>query len=216
MEFANAAIGFILAAGSAAAQPPAPAPEAAFIEAVQLVQKASAGDAKAIDGAVEAFEKLSRGDPGQPLYAAYLGSANGMKAREAWMPWSKIKYAERGLDHADRALQALKPEHDQQLMRGAPVGIETRIVAARLFLRVPDEFFHRRAAGKKLVAEVFKQPGFASTPAPLRAVAHLAAAEAARGERPEEELAQLKQVVGLAPASPAADAARARLKELGR
>jgi hypothetical protein len=215
MEFTTAAISFVLAAASAAAQP-ASTPESAFVEAVQLVQRASAGDAKAVDGAVAAFESLSRSDPNNPLYAAYLGSATGMKAREAWMPWSKMKYAEQGLDHVDQALRVLKPEHDRQLMRGAPVGVETRIVAARVFLKVPDEFFHRRAAGKKLVAEVLKQPEFAMAPAPLRAVGHLAAAEAARGERPDEELAQLKQVLALAPGGSAADQARARLKELGQ
>jgi hypothetical protein len=215
MEFAAIAISLFLAAGNAAAQP-APTAESAFVEAAQLVQRASAGDAKAIDGAVAAFEALSRADPANPLYAAYLGSATGMKAREAWMPWTKIKYAERGLDHVDRALQALKPEHDRQLMRGAPVGVETRIVAARLFLRVPDEFFHRRAAGKKLIAEVLAHPQFAAAPAPLRAAGHLGAAEAARGERPGEELAQLKQVLALAPSGSAADQARARLKELGQ
>jgi hypothetical protein len=215
MEFATSAIGFLLAAASAAAQPAA-TPESAFIEAVQLVQRASAGDAKAIDGAVEAFESLSRSAPNHPLYAAYLGSATGMKARAAWMPWSKLKYAEQGLDHVDRALQALKPEHERQLMRGAPVGVETRIVAARVFLKVPDEFFHRRAAGKKLIAEVLANPQFAAAPAPLRAAGHLAAAEAARGEQPGEEIVQLKQVLALAPSGTAAEQARARLKELGQ
>jgi len=206
----------LLVAAVAAAQP-ASTPDQAFIEAAQLVQRASAGDAKAIDGAVAAFEALTRAEPANPLYEAYLGSATGLKAGAAWMPWSKIKYAEQGLDHVDRALQALKPEHERQRVRGAPMGVETRIVAARMFLRVPDEFFHRRAAGKKLIAEVLKDPQFAAAPAPLRAAAHLAAAEAARGERPDEELAQLKQVVTLAPAgSAAAGQASARLKELGQ
>lgn len=215
MEFATFAISLFLAAGNAAAQP-AQTPEAAFIEAVQLVQRASAGEAKAIDGAVEAFERLSRSQPNHPLYAAYLGSATGMKAGNAWMPWTKMKYGEQGLDHVDRALQALKPEHDRQLMRGAPVGIETRIVAARMFLRVPDEIFHRRAAGRRLIAEIFKHPEFAASPAPLRAVAHLAAAEAARGDQPGEEITQLKQVLALAQAGNAAEQARARLKELAQ
>jgi hypothetical protein len=85
-----------------------------------------------------------------------------------------------------------------------------------MFLRVPDEFFHRRTAGKKLIAEILKDPRFVTAPAPLRAAGHLAAAEAARGERPDEELAQLKQVLALASSSSAADQARARLKELGR
>jgi hypothetical protein len=215
VEFAATAIGLLIAAGAAGQA--ASGPDSAFIAAAQLVQRASAGEAKAVDGAVAAFEALTRAEPANPLYEAYLGSATGLKAREAWMPWSKIKYAEQGLDHVDRALQALKPEHERQLVRGAPMAVETRIVAARMFLRVPDEFFHRRAAGKKLIAEILKDPQFAVAPAPLRAAAHLAAAEAARGERPDEELAQLKQAVALAPSgSAAADQARARLKELGQ
>lgn len=207
------AIGFAFVSGAAFGQP---ASESAFAEAVQLVQRASAGDDRAIDGAVAAFEALGRADPGQPLYAAYLGSATGMKARTVLMPWTKMKHGEQGLEHIDRALRALKPEHDRQLVRGAPVGVETRIVAARTFLRMPDNIFHRRAAGKRLVAEILRHPQFADTPAPLRAVAHLAAAEAARGERPDEELAQLKQVLALAPDGGAAGEARARLKELGQ
>lgn len=215
MEFAAVAFTLALAVTPAAAQAPQN-PDSSFIEAAKLVQRASAGDASAVEPAVAAFEKLSRAEPSQPLYEAYLGSATGMKAREAWMPWTKLKYAEEALDHADHALQALTPAHDRQLMRGAPVGIETRIVAARLYLRTPDQFFHRRAAGRKLINDVIARPDFAAAPPPLRATAHLAAAEAARDERADEELAHLKQAIALAPASLAAEAARARLKELGQ
>ena len=214
MEFAAVALTLVLAAAPSAPQPP-PRPDASFIEAVQLVQRASAGDARAVEPALAAFQALHRARPDQPLYEAYLASATGLRAREAWMPWTKLKYAEEALDHADHALQALTPAHDRELVRGAPVGIEARIVAARLFLRTPDEFFHRHAAGRKLIAEVLARPGFGSAPAALQAVGHLAAAEAARGQRDDEELAHLKQVLTLAPASPAADAARARLKERG-
>ena len=213
MEFAAVALTLAFAAQAPAQAPQNP--DSPFIEAVQLVQRAAAGDARAVEPAVAAFEKLVSADPSQPLYEAYLGSATGMKAREAWMPWTKLKYAEAALDHVDHALQTLTPAHDRQLVRGAPVGVETRIVAARLYLRTPDEFFHRRAAGRKLIAEVLARPDFAAVPAPLRATAYLAAAEAARGEHADEELAHLKQAVALAPASLAADAARARLKELG-
>lgn len=215
MEFAAVALTLALAAAPSPSQP-APGPDAPFIEAVQLVQRASAGDARAVEPAVAAFAALNRANPGEPLYEAYLGSATGLRAREAWMPWTKLKYAEEALDHADRALQALTPAHDRQLVRGAPVGIEARIVAARLYLRTPDEFFHRAAAGRKLIAEVLARPDFAAAPPPLQAVGHLAAAEAARGRSDNDELVHLKQAVTLAPASPAAEAARARLKELGQ
>src|SRR4029079_12793248 len=96
-----------------------------FPEAAQLVQRASAGDHSAIDPAADAFEALSRAEPENPLYAAYLGSATGMKAGQAWMPWTKMKYGEQALDHVDRALRLLKPADESRLVRGAPMGLET-------------------------------------------------------------------------------------------
>jgi hypothetical protein len=167
MRFAAAlVVGIALAAGSAVAQP---GPEAAFIQAVQLVQRASAGDNRAVDAAVSAFEALSRAEPANPVPAAYLGSAKSMRAREAWMPWNKIKYAEEGLDQIDRALAMLAPEHDRRLMRGVPESLETKLVAASTFLKLPDDVFHRRAAGRRLLAEVLASPAYPSAPAGFRA-----------------------------------------------
>ena len=91
-----------------------------------------------------------------------------------------MKYADEGLDHLDRALAALKPEHDTTLLRGVPMGIEARLAAANTFLRLPDVIFHRRAQGKKLVAELVKHPALPTAPAGIRAAVDAAAAEAAR------------------------------------
>ena len=208
-------IGSVLGIGTAAAQPPA-APDAAFTDAVQVFQRASRGVQSEVEPAVRAFEALVRADPRNPVYAAHLGSAIVTRVSDAWMPWTRIKHVEHGLDHIDHALEMLKPEHDGQLIRGAPVGIETRLVAARTFLKLPDRVFHRRAAGRRLVAELLRHPAFAASPAPLRAGVHLAAVQAAREEQPEEEAAQLKQVLALAGSGDSADQARVRLKELGQ
>ena len=88
---------------------------------------------------------------------------------------------------------------DHSHLRPADLRAETRIVAARLYMRTPDEFFHRHASGRKLIAEVLARPDFAAAPPPLQAVGHLAAAEAARGRSDSDELTHLKQVVALAP-----------------
>lgn len=168
----------LLATGSAVAQSPAPR-EAAFTDATRIFMQARDGQDGKIEPAISAFEALARAEPAQPLYAAYLGSAISLKAREAWMPWNKMKYAEQGLDHIDHALEALKPDHDRQLMRGVPVGVETRFVAANTFIKLPDGFFHRRAAGLKLLDEVQRHPAFPATPEPFRSAVKRAAAEAA-------------------------------------
>jgi hypothetical protein len=204
-----------LAINVAAAQSPAADPRLA--EALEAFQRARKGDAREVERAVSAFERLAQAEPQQPLYSAYLGSAISMKSRDAWMPWNKIKYAEQGLARIDQALAALKPEDDARTVRGVPVGIETRFVAASTFLKVPDEIFHRRAQGEKLIAALPGQPAFAQTPAGLRAAIHLKAAEIARERgRAGDEAAQLKGVLAASQTGPEAEQASARLKELGR
>lgn len=179
MKAAFLALVAALAFGTAAAQPQASS-GAPFDEAAKIFLRASAGEAGEVDPAIAAFEALVRAEPRNPVYAAYLGSALSMRARDAWMPWNKLRYTEQGLDHIDRALESLKPEHDKLLLRGVPASIETRLVAARTFLKLPDAIFHRRTAGKKLLADLLKHPALASAPAAFRTSVQLAAEEANR------------------------------------
>src|SRR5471032_1654391 len=141
------------------------ASETEFRDALKAFQQARNGEDRQIEPAIAAFDALARAEPQQPAYAAYLGSALALKAREAWMPWNKLKYSERGLDHIDQALAALKPQHESQLLRGVPVSMETRLVAASTFLTLPDGIFHRRVTGKKLVDELLRHHALATAPA---------------------------------------------------
>jgi len=155
------------------------------------------------------FQQLSQAEPGNPLYLAYYGSTFTLKARDAWLPWKKLKLGEQGLDLIDKALKRLTPEQAQ-----APLGIETRLVALSTFLKTPDQFFHRYDSGKALLDEIMKNPAFAHYPPRIQARFHAQAAGVARKEgKPAEEAAQLKRVLELDPQG--GDAARARLKELG-
>ncbi len=174
MRWIELALVAFLATGTAAAQPTGGSP-APFLDALKAFQQAREGESGKIEPAISAFDTLARAEPQQPVYAAYLGSALGLRARDAWMPWRKVKYAEEGLDHVDRALAGLRPEHDRQLVRGVPVSLETRLVAANMFISLPDGVFHRRAAGKKLIDEVLRNPGFAAAPAEFRAAVQRAA-----------------------------------------
>ena len=167
-------LAFLFAAGVAAAA------DVPFADAVQIFMRASGGQEKEVEPAIAAFDALARAEPRNPVYAAYLGSAIALKGRDSWMPWNKMKYVDDGLDHLDRALAALKPEHDITLLRGVPMGIEARLAAANTFLKLPDVIFHRRAQGRKLVAELLNHPALPTAPAGIRAAVDAAAAEAAR------------------------------------
>jgi hypothetical protein len=179
MKALSAGLAALLFAGVAAAQSLA-LPGERFAQAAQVFQRAQQGAKDQIEPAIAAFEALVTSAPQHPVYAAYLGAATSLKGRDAWMPWDKMRFTEQGLDHVDRALAALKPEHDRLLVRGVAASLETRLVAANLFIALPEGVFHRRAAGQRLLEELQRHPAFAAAPAPFRAAVERAA-RAARG-----------------------------------
>lgn len=159
--------------------PPAAAqavPDSAFVGALAHFDRARLGDNDQIEAAIKGFQNAPRDPQWQPVYSAYLGSAHALKAKAAWLPWKKMKLTDQGLDHIDQALAALHPEHDRVLVRGTPLSLETRLVAAATFVAVPDGLFHRRAAGKALLADMRRNPLLAAAPASFRG--ELAALEA--------------------------------------
>jgi len=208
------ALAISLACGSALAAPAADS--AAFIAARQQFAAASGGDASARDAAIEAFEKLSAGQPGNPVYLAYQGAGIAMRGRDAMMPWDKMKYAEKGADMVQKAVTLLAPEHDSLLVDGAPASIQTRMVAANTLLALP-EFMHRRAGGKRALQGALDSAVLAQAPAALRANVFATAARVAGEEkRSADEIGYLKQVVATQANTPHVAKAAARLKELGQ
>ncbi|MTW13131.1 hypothetical protein GM658_21225 [Pseudoduganella eburnea] len=214
MKHTFLALAISLACGSALAA--AAADNTAFIAARQQFAAASGGDASARDAAIEAFEKLSAGQPGNPVYLAYQGAGIAMRGRDAMMPWDKMKYAEKGADMVQKAVTLLAPEHDSLLVDGAPASILTRMVAANTLLALPD-FMHRRADGKRALQGALESQVLAQAPAPLRASVFAAAARVASEEkRNADEIGYLRQAVATQAGTPQVAKAAARLKELGQ
>jgi hypothetical protein len=144
-------------------------PPAGFGPAAGVFMKAAAGDNQATNEAVKAFESLAAVDSADaPLYLAYLGAAQSMQGRDAFMPWTKMKAAEHGLDTLDKALRRLTPAQEQLRVRGTPVALEVKFLAASTFVQVPNMFFHRADRGRALLAEVVNSPLYASSPAAFR------------------------------------------------
>jgi len=190
--------------------------EEAFNKAEAAFERGLRGSESDNEAASAQFKQLSQAEPGNPLFLAYYGSTLAIKARDAWLPWKKLKFGEQGLEQIDKAIKRLAPEHDKALPGKAPVGIETRLVAVETYLKVPDQFFHRYDSGKALLAETMKNPAFAQSPPQIQARFHLKAAVVAKKEdQPAEEKTQLKRALELHPQMKDADAARTRLKELG-
>jgi len=196
---------------------PAFADQAADFAAAEAVfQKAVGGDGGAVEEAVRRFDKLAAGDgPSALLYSAYLGAAQAMQGRQAWMPWNKMRATEHGLATLDKTLRRLEAAHDRDLLRGSPVSLEVRLVAATTFLALPS-LFNRFDSGKQILREAFASPAYPAAPGELKARLHRQAAIAAQHDKnPRDEVAHLKQAIEAATAGPTAEAARRRLQELG-
>lgn len=155
--------------------------EAEFQEAAQQFSQATQGHTELIEPSAERFTALSRAEPTHPLLRAYAGAATSLRATTTLLPWKKMGYAEDGLAQIDKGLALLGKVHEQQRLRGTPVSLETRFVAASTFLGLPG-MFNRGPRGSQLLQEVLNDPLFASSPAGFQAAVRARAAKQAAAE----------------------------------
>lgn len=170
-----------------------------FVDANAAFESSLAGSKADTETAITKFAKLVELEPEQPLYLAYLGSAYTLKARDAWMPWSRLGNAEKGLDMIDKALLMLRPRHDEERLRGSIISTEARLVAINTFLQVP-EFLNRIQAAKELLNETLNSPVFDASAPEVKGRLFMQAADIARREKHRDQAAAyLKQALPLLP-----------------
>jgi len=189
-----------------------PAFESAFIVAAERLQQASAGERAAVDDAAERFGQLLAQHPADPLLRAYTGAATALRATTTLLPWRKLGLAEDGLALIDQALAQLAPAHAALQLRGVPVALETRFVAANTFLNLPT-LFNRNERGRKLLDEVLASPAFADAAPGFRASVWLRAGKQAEADQQREQARHWYTLVVASKAPQAAMAAR-RLEAL--
>lgn len=119
------------------------------------------------------FEQLDAQYPDHPAVQTFYGSLETAKATRVLMPWSKIKWAERGLDRIDRAMTLLGPEHETEILVGIPVATDSRIAATTTLLAVPG-FLNRLEDAKAVFADLLDSTDLESMPAVVqRRIYHL-------------------------------------------
>lgn len=150
--------------------------EAEFQDAVQQFSQATQGHSELIEAAAERFSALSKAEPTHPLLRAYAGAATTLRATTTLLPWKKMSHAEDGLAQIDKGLALLGKEHEQLRLRGTPLSLETRFVAANTFLGLPG-MFNRGPRGSQLLQEIIGDPLFASSPASFQAAVRARAAK---------------------------------------
>ena len=188
-----------------------------FTSALTQFERGVNGSKKAAADALEQFRLLSEQQPDNPLYLAYYGSSITIRGRDAWMPWTRLKLGDQGLDIIGTAVKMLGPAHDNATAGSTPLSLATKLVAASTFLKMPDTYFHHFEAGRNLLAEMMQSRLLAAAPRRFQArVYALSAMVAAHDHQAGEELRLLKRQLELEPQGQEADAARARLKELSQ
>ena len=75
------------------------------------------GDKNAVEKGEQLFEKVLSLDSDNAFATGYYGSILSLKARDAKMPWSKIKYAKKGFEQLDKSIQMNPDDLDVRLIR---------------------------------------------------------------------------------------------------
>jgi len=180
----------------------------------QQFEAARAGSRDATEQAQRLFDRLLRGDRGNPLYLAYYGSTFTLQGRDSHVPWTKIKLINQGVAILDSALAAL--ERPAARLRLGALDLETRLIAIATFVALPEPLFHHFGAAKRQFGAALASPDFASAPADLRGRLFYEGALIARQERDNDgERSALRRVQALAPANVDMAEVRARLAALG-
>ncbi len=139
-----------------------------FGAAVQQFGAGAKGDAKARDGAIDAFRALAASHPGHPLFGVYEGAATALQGRDAMLPWNKMQLAEKGANQIEKSLAQLTSAHDEALIQGSPESILARLIAANTLLALPS-MMNRHAAGQRAVEAALASPALANASEPVRA-----------------------------------------------
>ncbi|VAW52288.1 hypothetical protein MNBD_GAMMA06-1252 [hydrothermal vent metagenome] len=185
-----------------------------FIDAQEIFEQSLAGNESKTTAAIDSFQTLVNNNPEQPLFLVYLGSAYTLKARDSWMPWTRLSNVDTGLEKIDKAIQMLTPEHGEQKIRGSIISIETRLVAISTFLQVPG-FLNRFQDAKDLMHETVNSPAYPLSPPIVKGRLQLWAAEIAiQDDDSNTARVHLEQAIKLLPDGRFSNQAHERLSEI--
>lgn len=139
-------------------------PPAALISSYN---QAAQGDEDKVEDVYQQLTSLIKQQGATPLTLVYLGSTETLQGRDAFLPWNKMKYVEKGLATIDKGLVLLRSEltplDQQSRVQGIPEGYLTRAVAAVTYSSLPDMFNHFER-GYDLYLALLTEPQFEQQP----------------------------------------------------
>ncbi|MCR9566201.1 hypothetical protein NB482_11520 [Vibrio alginolyticus] len=163
--------------------------------------QAAQGDSGLVDTVYGELSKQLEEQGATPVTLVYLGSAETLQGREAFMPWNKMKFTERGLATIQKGLDLMAnqpvPLQEQQRLQGLPEYQLATAMAATTFTSLPDMFNHFDR-GYELYLSLLDEPSFSQQPFAATSWIYRYAIEAAlRAEDVQQAktwLAQMEQL----------------------
>lgn len=141
----------------------------------EIYLKATEGDKVSLRLALSMLRDLEGKYPHHPLILTYKGGALSLRGIDIGKrPLDRMRETEEGLNLIDHSLRRLTGTAGQTL-----AAAEARLVAAYVFIHLPDGIFHRLKEGGRLVDQLLKDDLFIQMPAAMRAAIYFAAATAA-------------------------------------
>ncbi|PSW05231.1 tetratricopeptide repeat protein [Photobacterium lipolyticum] len=193
---------------AAAAAPQIPAEVmASYAQAIQ-------GDTSSTEKTFDLLTALQKEHPRSALINTVLGSTETMMGRDAWTPWNKMEYVDKGLSRMDKAVKLLQADDHKETFEGTPVSLWVKTTVGCTFIEMP-EMFHRLDAGYQLLENMIKSEEVKPLPFAMKAYAYFCAGKAASlaGE-PEAAQRYLNTLLANVPGSPQAIEAKALLAEI--
>ena len=140
------------------------------------------------DSAWTQLTELEKAYPDHLAAQCYLGALETIKARDAWMPWTKMRWVEAGLDRLDRALGLLRPEHARDGLAGISTSLDCRLTAARTFLSVPG-FLNRQQDANDVFSDLIEFTELVEQPVEVRRSIYRLGLDIAKADDNAEEVA---------------------------
>ncbi|MCG7495320.1 hypothetical protein MHO82_00415 [Vibrio sp. Of7-15] len=130
---------------------------------ISLYHQAAQGNTNAIDVVYNRLTQHLKEHGPTPLTLIYLGSTETLQGRNAWMPWTKLRYTEHGLARMNKALDLLNqqatPVTQQIQINGLYESHLVKAVAGTTFTSVPD-FFNHFERGYELYLDLLEDTAF--------------------------------------------------------
>jgi hypothetical protein len=174
---------------------PADTVDAKITAARQLFLQGMDGDKRVVREALMMFRQLKDAHPGHPLIQAYIGACEALQGRDA----GNTADQRAGTEQAIRDLSAALAFLSQWPRDDLPTVMETKLVAADAFIRMPG-LFNRRQKGEQLLRELTGDPSLSLMSTSFQSAVLVAAATLARmNDRPLDSTTLLLRAQELDP-----------------